>query len=55
MVGDSPFDLMAAKAAGAVAVAVLSGPALRHELEHLADHVLDGIEDLPGLVDRLAA
>ncbi len=55
MVGDSPFDLVAAKAAGAVAVAVLSGPALRHELEHLADHVLDGIEDLPGLVDRLAA
>ena len=55
MVGDSPFDLMAAKAAGAVAVAVLSGPALRHELEPLADHVLDGIEDLPALVDRLAA
>ncbi len=55
MVGDSPHDLLAAKAAGALAVAVLSGPAQRHELDHLADHVLDGIEDLPALVDRLAA
>ena len=55
MVGDSPLDRMAAKAAGAVAVAVLSGPAQRHDLEHLADHVLDGIEDLPALVDRLGA
>ena len=53
MVGDSPLDLVAARAAGAVAVAVLSGPARRDELEHLADHVLDGIEGLPALVDRL--
>ncbi len=53
MVGDSPLDLMAARAAGAVAVAVLSGPAARGELQHLADHVLDGIADLPALVDRL--
>ena len=55
MVGDSPLDLMAARAAGAVAVAVLSGPARRGELEPLADHVLDGIEGLPALVDRLRA
>ena len=53
MVGDSPLDLMAARAAGAVAVAVLSGPATRGELQHLADHVLDGIEGLPALVSRL--
>jgi phosphoglycolate phosphatase len=53
MVGDSPFDLIAARSAGAVAVAVLSGPAPRGELEHLADHVLDGIEGLPALVDLL--
>ena len=55
MVGDSPLDLVAARAAGAVAVAVLSGPAARSELEYLADHVLDGIEGLPALVDRLRA
>ncbi len=55
MVGDSPLDLIAARSAGAIAVAVLSGPARRDELEHLADHVLDGIEDVPALVDRLAA
>jgi len=54
-VGDSPLDLIAARSAGAIAVAVLSGPARRDELEHLADHVLDGIEDVPALVDRLAA
>lgn len=53
MVGDSPLDLVAARSAGAVAVAVLSGPAPRGELEHLADHVLDGIEGLPALVDML--
>ncbi len=53
MVGDSALDLIAARAAGAVAVAVLSGPAPREELEPLADHVLDGIEGLPALVDRL--
>lgn len=55
MVGDSPLDLMAARAAGAVAVAVLSGPARRDELEPLADHVLDGIAELPALVDGLRA
>ncbi len=55
MVGDSHLDLLAARAAGAVAVAVLTGPAQRHELEPFADHVIAGIEDLPSLVDRLAA
>ncbi len=56
MVGDSPLDLLAARAAGAIAVAVLSGPASRDELEPLADHVIDGVEHLPALIDlpRLA-
>ncbi len=53
MVGDSPLDLRAARSAGALAVAVLTGPARRDELEPLADHVLDSIVDLPALVDRL--
>ena len=53
MVGDSPLDLVAAREAGALAVAVLTGPARRDELSSLADHVLDGIEGLPALVDRL--
>ena len=55
MVGDSAHDLSAARAAGALAVAVLTGPASRELLEPLADHVLDGIEALPALVDSLAA
>ena len=55
MVGDSAHDLTAARRAGALAIAVLTGPAPRAELEPLADHVLAGIEELPALIDRLAA
>ena len=55
VVGDSAFDLLAARAAGAMAVAVLTGPASRAELAPLADHVIDGVEGLPALLDRLVA
>jgi len=55
VIGDSTHDMEAARAAGACAVAVLSGPARRPDLEHLADYVLDSIEGLPALVDRLRA
>ena len=55
MVGDSHLDLVSARAAGAVAIAVLTGPARRDELAPLADHVIDDIAALPALVDRLAA
>lgn len=47
MVGDSLHDLHAAKTAGMVAVGVLTGPALRSDLEMLADVVLDDIGQLP--------
>lgn len=53
MVGDSPYDLVAAHAAGAVAIAVLSGPlgdAARCEMAPLADHILESIADLPALL-----
>lgn len=53
MVGDSPYDLVAARAAGAVAIAVLSGPlgpAARDEMAPLADYVLDSAADLPALL-----
>jgi phosphoglycolate phosphatase len=53
MVGDSPYDLIAARAAGAVAIAVLSGPTGRdaHDaMAPLADHVLDSVADLPALL-----
>jgi phosphoglycolate phosphatase len=49
MVGDSRHDLEAARAAGALAVAVLSGPADRAELAPLADHIVDDIATLPAL------
>jgi phosphoglycolate phosphatase len=53
MVGDSPYDLVAARAAGAISIAVLSGPlgpAARAEMAPLADHILDSAADLPALL-----
>jgi phosphoglycolate phosphatase len=55
LVGDSRHDLEAARAAGALAVAVLSGPATRAELASLADHVVEDIAALPELFAELAA
>ncbi|WP_131115760.1 HAD family hydrolase [Lichenihabitans psoromatis] len=54
LVGDTPHDLHAARAAGAIAIAVLSGPMGRDVLAPDADHVLASIADLPALLDRLA-
>ncbi len=48
MVGDSKHDLHAARAAGMVAVAVLTGVATESELAPLADVVLADISKLPG-------
>lgn len=53
LVGDSTHDLHAARAAGAIGIAVLSGPATRADLEPHADYVIDSIADLPELVTRL--
>lgn len=56
LVGDSLHDLHAARAAGAIAVAVLTGPlgaASRPELEPHADHVIASIAELPDLAERL--
>lgn len=53
LVGDSTHDLHAARAAGAIGIAVLSGPATRADLEPHADYVIDSIADLPELVARL--
>ena len=48
VVGDSPHDLIAARAAGAVAVAVLSGPNEKAALGPHADVLLPSIVKLPG-------
>jgi phosphoglycolate phosphatase len=53
LVGDTPHDLHAARAAGAIGVAVLSGPMGRDVLAPLADHVIASIADLPALVASL--
>lgn len=52
MVGDSLHDLTAARAAGMIAIGVLTGIAQRNELETLADLVLPSIADLAGWLDR---
>ena len=53
LVGDTLHDLDAAHAAGAVAIAVLSGPVGRDILAPRADHVIGSIADLPALLDAL--
>jgi phosphoglycolate phosphatase len=55
LVGDSLHDLLAVRAAGGVAIAVLSGLAGREELAGDADHVVASIMDLPELFAGLGA
>jgi phosphoglycolate phosphatase len=55
LVGDSIHDLHAARAAGALAIGVLSGPAGREELEPHADHLIADIGALPALLAALEA
>jgi phosphoglycolate phosphatase len=54
MVGDTLHDLHSARAAGALAIAVLSGPAGRAVLSPDADHVVEDIAALPALFAELA-
>jgi phosphoglycolate phosphatase len=53
LVGDSTHDLHAARAAGAVGIAVLSGPAGHDDLAPHADHVIPSINELVALIDSL--
>ena len=50
VVGDSIHDLEAARSAGSVAIAVLTGPIKRAVLEPHADYVLESMADLPALL-----
>ena len=55
MVGDSHHDLVAGRAAGMYAVAVLTGIAEAADLAPYADVVLQDINGLPGWIDQLSA
>ena len=55
MVGDSLHDLEAARAAGAMRIAVTTGMASPEELGPASDHVLSGIAALPALISELNA
>jgi phosphoglycolate phosphatase len=50
IVGDSVHDLESGRAAGALRIAVLSGPAPREALAPHADHVIASIAELPALL-----
>ncbi|HEX4935589.1 MAG TPA: HAD-IA family hydrolase [Gemmatimonadaceae bacterium] len=53
-IGDSPFDIMAANAAGAVSIAVTWGAAAREPLLDASPrHVVDSIAELEGLLAKL--
>ncbi|MBV1704428.1 MAG: HAD-IA family hydrolase, partial [Hyphomicrobiales bacterium] len=54
-VGDSAVDMATARAAGAVAVGVLCGPAGREELASLADHLVADVSAAVALAGRLRA
>jgi len=56
LVGDTTADTGAARAAGAVAIAVLSGPSgegARAVMREEADHVIGSIHDLPALLAEI--
>ena len=53
MVGDSTHDLHAARAAGAIAVAIGTGPATLESLAPHADHTIETMAGLPPLVSAL--
>lgn len=56
MVGDNTHDLhMARNARAGLAIGVLTGTGTRDSLGPSADHVLNSIEDLESLLDRLSA
>ncbi|MDO8396286.1 MAG: HAD family hydrolase [Bradyrhizobium sp.] len=52
VVGDSVLDLAAARAAGAIAIGVLTGPASSAMLAPHADVLLDSPAELPAWLDR---
>jgi pyrophosphatase PpaX len=55
-VGDSPHDINSGNDAGVITIAALWGPFRRDQLEpHHPTYFLDAIEDLPPLLDRIAA
>jgi pyrophosphatase PpaX len=55
-VGDSPHDINSGNAAGVVTIAALWGPFTRAALEpHKPGYFLERIQDLPPLLDRIAA
>jgi phosphoglycolate phosphatase len=54
MVGDNSHDMEEARNGGAgLAIAVLTGNAEAHHIEHLADHMIASVAELPGLLRSL--
>lgn len=54
MIGDNLHDLEMARAAGAIAVGVLSGTGGEEDLAPMADHLLGSILELPALLGEMS-
>jgi phosphoglycolate phosphatase len=54
IIGDSVHDLEAGRAAGALRIAVLTGPAPRETLAPHSDYIIPSIAELPALLAELA-
>lgn len=53
VVGDTFNDMLFAKNNGGTAIGVLSGVSSRRDLEEIADYIIESVDELPGLTDRL--
>ncbi len=54
-VGDSVYDVLAAKRAGALSIAVLTGQATRKDLsKHKPNYILNSVAELPKLLKRIS-
>ncbi len=54
VVGDSRHDMEMARAAGSIAIGVLSGTGTRRSLDGYCDALLNNVDELPDLFDRLS-
>jgi phosphoglycolate phosphatase len=55
MIGDNSHDMQEARAGGAgLAIAVLTGNSTRADIAPYADHVIDGLADLPALLKTIS-
>ena len=53
VVGDTCNDMLFGKNNGGTSIGVLSGVSSKEDLEEIADYIIDSVEELPELIERL--